>query len=292
MAKNGKLKIKKDKGQITVYTVYFCIFLIFSFICLYPLFFCFINSMKSVAEFYEEGGLYKMPDNWGLTYYVKIFQTFKIGAYDFWDMAFNSIWQAFGSQGLNILASMMIAYPLARYNFPGKGFIYGIIIFRITIPVIGAGAAAYKLMRDLSLVKNPLYIITYFAGFDMQALIMYGYFKGISKEYSEAAFMDGANCLQVLFKVVFPQAFPCVLALYISAVMGAWNNYTTPQIYWTNYPNLALGIYEFELSSLSVEGGKPMFFGAVMMSALVPLTLFSAGQKLMLTNMSVGGLKG
>ena len=293
MAKvKANIKIKKDKGQVAVYTVFFCIFVVFSFMCLYPLFFCFINSMKSVAEFYEEGGLYKLPENWSLVYYVKIFKSFKIGAYNFWNMAFNSIWQAFGSQALVMLASIMVAYPLARYNFPGKAFIYGIIIFRITIPVIGAGAAAYKLMRDLGLVKNPLLIITNFIGFDMQTLIMYGYFKGISKEYSEAAFIDGASCLQVLLKVVFPQALPCVLALYINAVMAAWNDYSTPQIYWMNYPNLALGIYEFELSSLSVEGGKPMFFGAVMMSALVPLTLFSAGQKIMLTNMSVGGLKG
>jgi len=290
MAKRNK--IKQDKGRVAVYTFYFILFIIFSFLCLYPLFFCFINSLKSVPEFYEDGGLFKLPDSWKLTYYGKIFRSFKIGSYDFWDMTFNSFWQAFGSQALNILASAMIAYPLARYNFPGKKIIYGIIIFRITIPVIGAGAAGYKLMRALGLVKNPLYIITYFAGFDMNALIMYGYFRGISKEYSEAAFIDGATCLQVLFKIIFPQALPCVLALYVNAVMSAWNNYTTPQIYWTNYPNLALGIYEFEKASLSVEGGRPMFFGAVMLSALVPLALFSAGQKLMLTNMSVGGLKG
>ena len=64
MAKN---KIKQDKGRIVVYAIFFTIFIVFSFICLYPLFFCFINSMKSVAEFYEEGGLYKMPDKWSLT---------------------------------------------------------------------------------------------------------------------------------------------------------------------------------------------------------------------------------
>ena len=47
MAKN---KIKQDKGRIVVYAIFFTIFIVFSFICLYPLFFCFINSMKSVAE--------------------------------------------------------------------------------------------------------------------------------------------------------------------------------------------------------------------------------------------------
>ena len=289
MAKRNK--IKQDKGRIAVYVFYFILFVAFSFFCLYPLFFCFTNSLKSVTEFYEEGALSKLPKSWALTCYGAFFQT-KIGNYGFWEMAFNSFWQAFGSQALNILASMMVAYPLARYNFPAKKFVYGIIIFRITIPVIGAGAAAYKLMRAMQLVKNPLYIITYFTGFDMQALIMYGYFKGISKEYSEAAFMDGASCLQVFFYVVLPQAFPCALALYINAVMGAWNNYTTPQIYWTNYPNLALGIWIADETPSALPAGKPAFFGLVMLSALVPLTLFASGQKLMLTNMSVGGLKG
>ncbi len=289
MAKRNK--IKQDKGRIAVYTFYFVLFVLFSFFCLYPLFFCFSNSLKGVTEFYEEGALSKLPENWNLSVYGDYLQS-KIGVYAFWEMAFNSFWQAFGSQALNILASMMIAYPLARYKFPGQKFIYGIIIFRITIPVIGAGAAAYKLMRTLQLIKNPLYIITYFTGFDMQALIMYGYFKGVSKEYSEAAFIDGANCLQVFFHIVLPQAFPCALALYINAVMGAWNNYTAPQIYWTNYPNLALGIWLAEDDPSIFPAGKPAFFGLVMLSALVPLTLFSAGQKLMLTNMSVGGLKG
>ena len=283
-------KIKQDKGRIAIYTVYFVVFVLYSVICLYPLFFCFTNSMKSVEEYYTS--MFAMPQHWGITYYIKIFNSFKVGQYGFWNMAFNSFWQSFGGQLLNILASIMVAYPLARYNFPFKKFFYAIIIFRITIPIIGAGPAAYKFFRAINFVNNPLYIITCFAGFDLNALILYGYFKAISKEYSEAAYMDGATRLQTLFTVVLPQAFPCVLALYVNSVMGQWNNYTMPQIYLTNYPNLALGIYEFEKYALFTEGGTPMFFGALILSSIVPLGLFTASQKLLLTNMSVGGIKG
>ena len=179
------------------------------------------------------------------------------------------------------------------YNFIGKNFFYGIIVFRVTIPIFGGGGASYRLLRALNMINNPLnYSLTWFVGFDMHALILYGYFKNISKEYSEAAFMDGATRLRTFFDVVFPQAWPCVLALYISSVMGSWNGYSTPMLYLPKYPNLAYGIYLFQNEVLFIEGGTPMYFGAIILSSIVPLVLFTLGQKTMLANMSVGGLKG
>jgi oligogalacturonide transport system permease protein len=195
---------------------------------------------------------------------------------------------AFGGQAINLLASICVAYPLARYKFPFRKFFYAIIIFRITIPVIGSGPASYKFMRALNFLDNPApFMLTYFTGFDMMALILYGYFKGISKDYSEAAYIDGASTIRTFFTIILPQAMPCVLALYINQVMGAWNNFSTTQIYLHSYPNLAYGIYNRLNKKMD-----PQFFAAVFMSSLVPLTLFGAFQKTMLTNMSVGGLKG
>lgn len=287
-------KIKQDKGRNIIFIIFFVIFCVYSFLCLYPLFFCLINSMKSVEEYYRpDGGTFALPQKWGFHYYTEIFRSFKVGSVGFGEMVFNSFYQAFGFQILNILASIFVAYPLARYNFPLKKFFYGLLIFKITIPIVGTGAAGYKLLRSLNMINNPLaFALTFFMGFDLNALILYGYFKGISKEYSEAAYIDGATRLQTLFKVVLPQAMPCITALFISCVMGRWNDYSTPMIYLSKYPNLALGIYEFESGSLFIKDGTSMFFGAVVLSSIVPLSLFAATQKLMLTNMSVGGLKG
>lgn len=284
-------KIKQDKGQVIVFSVYFVLFVIFSFFYIYPLFWCVQNSLKSVAEYYENANA--LPSTWNFGYYLEIFRSFKVGNVGFWSMTWNSVWLTFGGQALNIIASICVAYPLARYNFPLKKFFYGIIIFRITIPIIGAGAAGYKFLRLLGMVNNPgLFMITFFNGFDLAALIMYGYFKGISKEYSDAAFIDGANMTQTLLSIILPQAMPCILALYINNVMRNWNIYTTSQIYLPKYPNLALGIYEFELNMLFIPNGTAKFFGAIILSSLVPITLFGIGQKTMLENMSVGGLKG
>ena len=289
--KKKLLGSNEGKSSRIIFTVMFVIYIVLSLYCLYPLFWTFCNSLKSVEEYYDSS--MALPKKWDLSYYGKIFSTYKIGDATFWDMVFNSVWLAFGSQILNLLASAMLAYPLARYNFPGKNFLYGVIVFRITIPIIGAGPAGYKLIRALGMLNNPLaYSLQWYVAFDMSAMIMYGYFKGIDKGYSEAAYIDGATRLQTLVHVVMPQAMPCILALYISNVMARWNQYSESMLYLTKFPNLAYGLYLFQDEVLFVEGGTPMFYGAVILSSVVPLTLFAVGQKTMLMNMSVGGLKG
>ncbi len=284
-------KVSMDKSQVIVFTIYFVLFIITSLLFLYPVFWIFQNSLKTVEEFFDNPN--SLPNRWNLAYYVEIFHAFKVGSIGFWEMVWNSIWQTFGGQMLNILASICVAYPLARYKFPLHKLFFGIIVFRITIPILGASAVGYKFLRALNMIDNPLpFMLTYFTGFDINALIFYGYFKTIDKGYSEAAYLDGASYLQVLIKIILPQCIPSILALYINAVMGNWNNYATPQINLPSYPNLALGIYSFENDMIFIENGSAKFFGAIILSSLVPVTLFAISQKTMLQNMSVGGLKG
>lgn len=295
--KNKSGQAKSDTSKMVIFIIFFVLFIIQSFISVYPLFWCIMNSLKTNVDYLEN--MNGLPTVWMWEIWKDIVPSFTIivrggKRVTFWGMIFNSIWFAFGTQFMNVLASICVAYPLARYNFPGKGFLYGIIIFRITIPIIGTGSVGYKLERALGMIDNPVrYTLGAFQGFDMNALIMYGYFKAVSKEYSEAAFIDGAGPLKVLFSVVIPQAFPCVLALYVNSVMGQWNNYGAPLISLPSYPNLAFGIYMADQSSsfLGVNN-KAKFFGAVLLSSAVPLLLFTIAQKTMINNMSVGGLKG
>lgn len=289
--KNNKSKVARDRSQDVVFIIYFVLFVITSFLFIYPFFWVFQNSFKSMQEYFDSPNA--LPESWNLLYYIEIFKSFRVGNSSFIEMTWNSIWLTFGGQALNILASIFVAYPLARYKFPFHKFLFGIIIFRITIPIIGSSAASYKFLRTLGMINNPKsFILTYFTGFDINALIMYGYFKAIDKGYSEAAFIDGASCVQVLFKIIVPQAIPCILALYVNCIMNTWNLYSTCQIYLPKFPNLALGIYVFENDMLFIENGSAKFFGAIIISSLVPIILFTISQKTMLANMSVGGLKG
>ncbi len=299
-----KVKVKRrsvlsetqDKGRRILFIVYLTIFILFSLFYIYPLFWCLMNTMKTAYEFNENA--LALPSKFTFEEFGRVFTEFTksagtMGRIDFWGMLVNSIWQAFGRAFCTILASILVAYPLARYNFPGKKLIFGIIIFRITIPIVGASAAGYKLFRSLNLLDNPgIFWVAWFASFDMNALILYGYFQGISKTYSEAAYLDGASKLTVLWKIILPQAFPCILALYVTQVMAVWNDYTTSMVYLRSYPNLAYGLYSFNETKNFLQNGSAIYFAAILLTSIPPILLYVLGQKTMINNMSIGGLKG
>lgn len=188
---------------------------------------------------------------------------------------------------------MLLAYALARFRFPGSKFLYALVIFANTIPIIGAGPAAYRLAMNLNMVNNPMTIwLMWAGGFDFAFIVLYGYFKGVSASYSESAKIDGANNWTIFIKVILPQVTPCLAAIAITQATGVWNDYSTPMIYMRDYPNLAYGMYLFKDNSFLVKDGMPIYFAAAVISCLPVIILYTCSQNLILNNMTTGGLKG
>ena len=103
-------------------------------------------------------------------------------------MLFNSVWITVVKVTVNILASTFLAYAVARFRFPGRNFLYAVVIFSQTIPIIGTGAASYKLFTHLGFINNPFLMwIAWFSAFDFAFIVLYGTFRGISPTYSESA---------------------------------------------------------------------------------------------------------
>ncbi len=290
-----KLKLRhatrQEKVVIIVATF---IFLVHSVACLFPAVYAFFNAFKTAEEYFTNP--VAPPSSLSFYNFVRVFSEFTVrsGQYGFFDMAFNSLWILVVCVFVNVMSSLLLAYGLAKFRFPGAQFLYGVVIFANTVPIIGSGPAGFKMMNALGMINNPFLIwLSWAGGFDMAFIIFYGTFKGISHTYSEAAEMDGANSLTVLFKIVMPQAFPSVVAICITQAIGVWNNYSISMIYMREYPTLAYGLYIFNTSDMYyVENSVPIFFAAAIFSCLPVIILYSCNQKLILTNMTVGGLKG
>lgn len=271
--------------------LFFLFFLVEAIIELYPFIWVINNSLKG-NEFYETST--ELTRTFEFRNYVKIFTEFKsegaITAYYF-TMLWNSIWQTAVFLFVNLLSSMLVAYALAKFRFPGKGFLYGLLIFTQTIPIIGTGAAAFKLRYALGMINNPFTIwYSWASGFDYSAFILFGAFLGVSNSYSESAKLDGANEFQIFGRVVFPQVFPVIVALLVTNFVGKWNDYTTSQINLTKYPSLAFGLFTYRKASS--YGIKGVYYAATVMTALPGVLLYAIFQNLIIKNVSVGGLKG
>lgn len=288
-------KIKKPRSERVTLTVFFIIFLFFSVMFLYPVVATFFNSLKTDVEIVKNPTA--LPSDWSrIDNYVKVFTEFRVQittvSTNYFGMLFNSVWMTFVRLFVNLLSSVLLAYPIAKFKFPGKNLLYGVVIFANTIPLFGTATTAYKLLGNLGMLDNPFLIwLSWAGGFDYAFIIFYGTFRGISDSYIESASIDGANNMTVLFKIMLPQAIPAIVALAITQAIPIWNDYTVSMITMPKYPNLAYGIYAFEPGPF-VKFDRALYYCAIIISMIPPLVLYGANQKFILNNISAGGIKG
>lgn len=286
--------MKKTTSERVTYVLYFMYFLILAIVLLAPIWITFINSFRTLEDYYDPNrGALAFPKVWQFESWGKIFTEFQVKGNYFWTMLWNSIWMLVIKVFCNVMSSTLLAYCVSRFRFPGKNFLYGLVIFVQTVPIIGTGAAGYKLCVALNLINNPWLIwITWCVGFDFAFIILYGTFKGISMSYSESAKMDGAGQWRILFQIVLPQAMPAVIALAVQQAVGVWNNYMEPMIYLRDFPNIAYGLYMFETECSYVANSHAVYSAAIILCMIPVVTLYACCQKLILTNLTTGGLKG
>lgn len=293
-------RLKFKSSPVSVKIIYVCFFVIFTFFAvlyLYPLLWAILNSFKTMKEYSTDS--LSFPENWLFRHYLEVFTEFQAvplsggEPFKYLDMLLNSLWILVVNVFVNVVSSALLAYALARFRFPGSKFLYALVIFANTIPIIGAGPAQYKLAMSLNMINNPAAIwLMWAGGFDFAFIVLYGYFKGVSRSYSESAKIDGANNLTIFIKVILPQVTPCIVAIAITQATGVWNNYSISMLYLRDYPNLAYGMYLFKDSKFLVKDSMPIYFAAAVISCIPIIVVYTCSQNLILNNMTTGGLKG
>lgn len=144
----------------------------------------------------------------------------------------NSLFYSFAFSVLTVFISMITAYPLAKPDLYGRGAI--MIFFVITMFVGGGLIPTYLLVKNLGMLDTPWAIIVPGAINVWNIILARTYFSGLPKELSEAATIDGANELQILFKVILPLSKPIMFVLFLYAFVGQWNSYFDAIIYIKN----------------------------------------------------------
>ena len=293
----------KTLSEKLTFILYFVFFVVMALITLYPIYSAILISFtsisnivsKEITSFWDFFHIYGKPqfDSWANV--VNEFSvTTDIGDQNLLNMLVNSIWFTIAKVSLSLMASFVLAYAVAKFNFPGKGLIYVIAVFVQTIPLFGTGSASYKLFDALNMVNNPaLFWFAWVTGFDFTFIIMHGTLTGISDSYSESAKIDGANNMTIFLKIIIPMVAPVLLALFISNSLTVWNDYSTIMVYLKDYPTLSYGLYVFQTGeSIYAKNAPAIQNAATIISALPIILIYSFSQKLILTNISVGGLKG
>lgn len=269
--------------------VTFIIFSIYSFIMLYALVWAVISSLKSHIEFMIKPN--DLPEKWLFENYAEAFKLLKVSGNSLFVMLFNTVWYVTGASFISTAVSSMTAYVLARYTFKGRNIMMAVQFGILMIPIYGSTSAGYKLIMDLGIYDSPLYLVKSASAQGQIFFIMMTFFSTLPKAYEEAAIIDGAGHLTVFLRIMIPMAMGPLLSIFILCFIGGWNDYYTAMVYLPSYPTISSGLYIYEKVS-QFNMNKPVYFAGIIMCAIPPMILFAIFRDKVMTNVTMGGIKG
>lgn len=290
------LFVKGNLKQNILFGFVFVLFALYALTMIASFLILIMSSLESAFQYEYKLGMglpFSFPKKLVFDNYVFAFSKLEHRGTSFWGLVVNSLWYTAIATACPLFANACVAYAVSKYNFKLKNVYYGVIIFAMTIPIMGTAGAFMQLIADLKLFnKGPLLnIVTSFVPGGMSFLVLYAFFKNISWEYAEAVLVDGGGHFVIFFKIMLPMAIPAVGALALVNGISAWNSYLDVLLYNPDWPTLASGLYGVS-QTLPRLGNTPAYYAALVISIIPILTVFIAFSDKVMSNFTVGGLKG
>ena len=191
----------------------------------------------------------------------------------------------------NVVFCSMVGYALARRRIPAKSFWLVTVVAVMMIPPQVVMIPMYRLMVNFGWIDTYWALIVPFLVTPFGVFLMRQYIQGLPIEIEEAARIDGAGDLKILFRVVMPMARPMVIVLAVFTFLTTWNTFLYPFLF-TNSESmrtLTVGL-TFYLGNQSIDWGHLMAGATV--SALPVVLLFVIFQKQIIQGMTAGAVKG
>ena len=280
---------RKSPGETILHIFVSAFFAVIAFTYVYLFFWAVMSACKTHTEIVMNP--FALPEVWHWEHFIEVVYALEVNGHGFWEMLFNSCFFSVGGALLQTFVTITFAYCCTMYKFPGSNLPYTIILVIMTLPIYGAGGATYALYRQLGMVDSYTHIICSAAGMTGSFLYFRAFFKNVSWTYAEAAALDGCGPFRLYFKVMLPQAKPIFGALFLTTWLASWNNYESALLYLPNLPTLPVGIYQFHAVAQQAVRWDILFAACVLVS-IPALVLFTAFNKVITTNVSVGGIKG
>lgn len=191
-----------------------------------------------------------------------------------------------------LFSSFIVAYAFSRLRWKGRNTLFFIVVLTMVIPtevIIVPRFMIYKTMRWLD-TYLPLIVPSFFSS-AYPVFLLRQYMLSIPREMDEAAMIDGAGRWKTLWRIIFPQSLPAVMAVLIFTVQGSWNDLLEPLIYLSSMDKftVSLGLSFFN-GQYSTQWGLLMAASIVAVSPI--LLLFILAQKYFIQGIVISGVKG
>ena len=282
-----------DAFQVVLYMIVtiYCLSMI------YVLLFGFVNSLKDATD-YEWNNPFGLPSKefgWHFDNYAKVlndFKVFTLGGNEVYlmQMFFNSLFYAVLMSLFCMATQIITAYAIAKYDFKGKSVLYGVAVVVMLLPIIGSLASEVQMAEAFNFRNNLIGVCIMKCKYPgLYFLVFYATFKGLSWTYAEAAQIDGAGHFRVFIEIMLPLIKSTVFAVFIFLFIEYWNDYYTPMVFLPESPTMSYGLFLFQTDN---KASTPVQLASCLMACLPILVVFVAFKDKIMSNVTMGGIKG
>ena len=290
------MKIKRKMDAFSVALV--IILIAYSASLLFVILWGAMTSLKSMNNFdIDSVGI---PTEWTFQNYADVITNlpYKIIKYgreinvDFGGQLYNTLITVVFGAFLMTLSPCIMAYCSAIYRCKFSSVIYWIVLTTMMLPIVGAYASEMQLAMAIGIYDNLYgYLLFRLSFLGTYFLVFHAAFKGVGKDYFEAAKIDGANDFIICFRIIMPLVRNMFFTIYLLHFITLWNDYQTPLLYLPTHPTLAMGAYDLRTNTSGGVVGEPAQMAVCMIMLTPVLALFIAFRKMIMGNISMGGVK-
>ncbi|MEU3512610.1 carbohydrate ABC transporter permease [Streptomyces longwoodensis] len=281
-------QLARPRGKIVYWTVFAVVVTGFTLVFLGPLYWMISSGFKDSQE------VVQTPPTW-------VPKSFSPGNYshawevmDLSTLLLNTLYYAFGALAFQLVLDVAAAYSLSRLRPVFGKAILGMMLATLMIPATVLVVPQYLTVLDVPLVQRNLlnspwaiWLPSVTNAFNI--FLLKRFFDSIPQELLDAAAMDGASPMRVLWSIVLPISRPVLGVVSIFAVVGIWKDFLWPMLTLPDpsKQTLNVGIY-------SLSNGVPVnvLIAALTIASIPTLLLFLVFQRNIMSGLTAGGLKG
>lgn len=265
-------------------------------VTIFPLIYVFNNSISGSAEILG-GTVWLWPRNVTWNGYLTVVQSTEV-----WRSYYNTLWYTGVGTALNVSITLMVAYPLSRRAFNGRGLLMFYIAF--TMWFSGGIIPTFIIVRNLGLYATRWAMVLPTAAAAWNIIITRTYLQSnIDDSIPESAKIDGANDLTIFFRIVIPVSSTIIAVNVLFYAVAHWNAYFPALIYLPD-PDLhplqmilrkflILPPEEEELMAFeAIAGVTRNRFVVIMVGTLPILAVYPFLQRYFIKGVMIGALKG
>lgn len=251
-----------------------------------PLFWIVVTSVK------QRGDIYVQPAEWWPKHPTTDGYHNATTSIPFWDYLKNSVLITVVLSLAKIILGVLSAYALSLLRFPGRTLVFIVVIAALMVPNQITVISNYALVSQLGWRNTYQGIIIPLAGVAFGTFLMRNQFLSIPTEIVEAARLDGAGPLKLLWRVALPMSWPTLVAFSIITIVNEWNEYLWPFLMSDDQrtSTLPVGLTHLQDNDGITNWGPVM--AATVLAMLPVLIVFLVLQRHMIKGLTAGAVKG